>query len=276
MHTIIRCGFLAAALLAPTLASAGELRLSIANGRVTLVANDVPIRQILDEWARIGQTKVVNADKIVGPPVTMTLTDVPEARALESLLRSASGYILAPRRAGATGASIYELVSIMPLSRGTVASASAPVPVPAFTRQPQAVVQPDMLIDDDIESPIPPNGVIPPGMQGPYPMQGQGPYPMQGNVAQPVQQQLLNGPGVPPPPVIPPTPGVYPPQNAVPQPYQSQPGVQQGTVPQPGTIPYPQPANPGVAPSPIIGPQAQPGRPGGRGGGGQNQDDDRR
>ena len=49
-----------------TTASAGELRLSIANGRVTIVAQDVPVRQILDEWGRVGQTKVVGAERLTG------------------------------------------------------------------------------------------------------------------------------------------------------------------------------------------------------------------
>ena len=45
-----------------SVASAGDLKLTIDNGRVTLIAQDVPLRQILDEWARIGKTTIVNAD----------------------------------------------------------------------------------------------------------------------------------------------------------------------------------------------------------------------
>ena len=37
------------------------------NGRVTLIADNVPLRQILPEWARVGQTKIVNGDKLSGP-----------------------------------------------------------------------------------------------------------------------------------------------------------------------------------------------------------------
>ena len=48
-------------------AAAGDLRLSIANGRVTIVAQDVSIRQILDEWGRVGQTKIVGAERLTGP-----------------------------------------------------------------------------------------------------------------------------------------------------------------------------------------------------------------
>ena len=56
------------ALSAP--AGAGELQLSMQNGRVTIVAKDVPLRQIMSEWARVGQTKIVNVDKIASTPVT--------------------------------------------------------------------------------------------------------------------------------------------------------------------------------------------------------------
>ena len=51
-------------------ASAQNLQLTIANGRVTLVADNVPVRQILAEWSRIGTTQMVNAEKLSGAPVT--------------------------------------------------------------------------------------------------------------------------------------------------------------------------------------------------------------
>ena len=55
------------------------------------------LRQILAEWARVGQTKIVNAERVPGGPMTLELTNVPEVEALEILLRSAGGYVLAPR-----------------------------------------------------------------------------------------------------------------------------------------------------------------------------------
>jgi hypothetical protein len=117
LKNLCQVAVVSALVLAPvTFAEGGDLKLTIANGRVTLSAQDVPVRQILDEWARVGQTKIVNADKLVGPPVTLELRDVPEGRALETLLRSASGYVLKPREAQATGASLYVVV-IMPTSR---------------------------------------------------------------------------------------------------------------------------------------------------------------
>src|SRR6266540_6397885 len=97
-QTLLRCAFgaaLACGLAGP--ASAGDLKLSMQDGRVTLIADNVPLRQILQEWARIGQTKIVNADKMSGPAISLQLINAPERDVLDILLRSASGYIAAPR-----------------------------------------------------------------------------------------------------------------------------------------------------------------------------------
>ena len=48
-------------------------------GRSSLVAKDATVRQILAEWARVGQTRIVNGERIAGGPVTLELTNVPEA-----------------------------------------------------------------------------------------------------------------------------------------------------------------------------------------------------
>jgi hypothetical protein len=82
-------------------ASAEPLSIAFDNGRVTLKATDVPLRQILQEWARLGQTRVVGLEKLAGAPVTIELTAVPERHALEVLLRSIAGYVAAPRLAAA-------------------------------------------------------------------------------------------------------------------------------------------------------------------------------
>src|SRR5687767_12038365 len=78
-------------------ASAGELTLKIGNGRATLIATDVPARQILAEWTRLGGTKIINGEKVIGPPLTVYLVDRPEREVLDFVLRSASGYVAAPR-----------------------------------------------------------------------------------------------------------------------------------------------------------------------------------
>ena len=69
-----------------SVAVAGELSVKIANGRATVIAKDVPIRQILAEWGRVGETKMVHIEKMVGGPVTLELIDVPEKEALDILL----------------------------------------------------------------------------------------------------------------------------------------------------------------------------------------------
>jgi hypothetical protein len=108
-------------------AAAQPLQLSFDNGRVSINATAVPVRTILAEWARLGGTQVVNAEKISGPTVTIQLADVPEAQALEILLRNVAGYMAAPRRV-ANGASVYDRILVMPTSSAPVAAAAAARP----------------------------------------------------------------------------------------------------------------------------------------------------
>ena len=95
------------------------------NGRVTIIADNVPLRQILQEWARVGQTTIVNADKMTGPPITLQLVDAPERDALDILLRSASGYIAAPRPVAVADAAFYDRVTILATSRAPAAAAAS-------------------------------------------------------------------------------------------------------------------------------------------------------
>ena len=59
---------IAASLLAGSTASA-DVKLTMQNGRVSISARDATVRQILTEWARVGQTKIVNVERVPGPPV---------------------------------------------------------------------------------------------------------------------------------------------------------------------------------------------------------------
>ena len=74
------------------------MSLQFNNGRVTLNAENAPIRTILLEWARLGGTRIVNAERVGGAPVTLELTDVPERSALDILLRTAAGYVVTARQ----------------------------------------------------------------------------------------------------------------------------------------------------------------------------------
>jgi hypothetical protein len=108
-------------------------------GRVTLVAENATVREILTEWGRVGGSYIVNGDKLAGPPIPMLRFDNrPEAEVIDSLLRSAAGYILGPRTVRTTGPSVYEAVMILPTST-PVGSAVASVPPSASFRTPGAV-----------------------------------------------------------------------------------------------------------------------------------------
>ena len=94
---------------------AQQLKVSFNEGLVSVDANAVSVRQILNEWAKQGGTKVVGVERITGAPLTIKLIDVPESKALEVILRSVAGYMAAPRAAG-TGASMYDRILVMATS----------------------------------------------------------------------------------------------------------------------------------------------------------------
>ena len=230
-NSLLRCAFAAAVacgLAAP--ASAGELKLTMQDGRVTIMADNVPLRQILQEWARVGQTRIVNADKMNGPSVTLQLINASERDALDILLRTASGYIAAPRPVPMANAAFYDRVTIMPTSRAPAVTASASAPTPTFQRPPQPI--------DESDEPI--------------------------NVAMPMQQ---GNPLVGPFPGMPPQqPGQMPQMPPMTQP--GQPAVTGQTspltLPRPGAVPPQQ--VPGGVPNPYQ-PIIRPPGTGGRGGG---------
>jgi len=109
--------------LAAAPVAAQQLTLEFNQGLVTIDAAGVPVRTILNEWAKRGGTKVVGSERITGAPLTVKLIDVPEAKALEVILRSVAGYMAAPRSTG-QGASVYDRILVM-------ATSSAPAPAPA-------------------------------------------------------------------------------------------------------------------------------------------------
>ncbi len=108
-------------------AGAQQLKVSFNNGLVSVDATSVPVRQILNEWAKLGGTKVVGVERITGAPLTIQLIDVPESRALEVILRSVAGYMAAPRASGA-GASMYDRILVMATSAAPAAATAAPRP----------------------------------------------------------------------------------------------------------------------------------------------------
>jgi hypothetical protein len=97
-------------------AAQAPLQLHISNGRVTLHAQNVPLRTILAEWSKLGGAKIVNGEAVTGAPLTLDLEGVPERQALEIILRGVSGYMLAARQPGSVGVSMYDRIMILPTS----------------------------------------------------------------------------------------------------------------------------------------------------------------
>jgi hypothetical protein len=129
-------------------ASSAEVHVTIHDGLVTVVARDATVRQIMAEWARVGQAKVVNAERIPGGPVTLELVNVPEVQALDTLLRSVAGYLAAPRAELTSNLSRFDRVVVMPTS---TAPRSQPVAQAPTFQQPQFPPP----IDEDTDDPRP-------------------------------------------------------------------------------------------------------------------------
>jgi hypothetical protein len=225
-----------------------EVQLSLQDGRVTLIAKDATVRQILTEWARVGQTKVVNLERIPGGPLTLELTDVPEQQALDVLLRALSGYMAAPRAVVASNLSRFDRIVVMPTSAPPRAPVSAAAPPPTFAQpqpQPQPQFVPPQPADEDNDEPPAPNVPVP----------GQNPRGPVFNTF-PGQPQVVT----PQPAGVPGT-NYNPLQPQAPEQPGGAPTAPFGGVSVPGMVapPPPQPGQPGQQPVP----GQQPRRPGG-------------
>jgi len=198
-------------LIAVPAAAQQPLKLSFENGRVSVDATSVPVRTILNEWAKVGGTKVVGTERISGAPLTLKLVNVTEAQALEVILRSVAGYMAAPRNiAASTGPSIYDRILIMATTSAPPPSAVRPGPtnnnafngtqrfVPPPRPNTQEAVEQD---EPDENPPNPPVFTFPqPGQQQQQQFQQAQPFVnAPGNVVQP---QINGAPGTYPAPVM--------------------------------------------------------------------------
>jgi hypothetical protein len=197
-----------------------KLDISFENGTVTLVAENVTLREILAEWARKGGSRIVNAEKLAGSPVYLTeFKGQSEADVLRALLREAPGYGVSMRDAPATGRSTVGTVLILATRTVPVSTSSVSAPVssqPQFQApQPQAAPRLIQGSPDDQIPPVQPVSNMPPSTPGasiansPNLRTGQGGIvtstvpgvviPVQGDPAR------VGGPGTPTaPPVLPP------------------------------------------------------------------------
>jgi hypothetical protein len=214
----------------PARAEVAVVNVSMHDGLVSVNAKDATIRQILAEWARVGQTRIVNAEGIVGEPVTLQLTEVPEEKALEILLRSVSGYLAAPRAIALSNASRFDRILVMPTSTPSRATAS-PTQPPAFPQpRPQLPLADDQSDGDQPTRngppPAPPLSqqrgpvfnTFPPPIN-PQPLDGSAPPPVQLPAPTPTAAPGVSVPGmVVPTPPVPGQPAPAPPAAGSPQP----------------------------------------------------------
>jgi hypothetical protein len=145
-----------------------DVQLSIRDGRISIVAKDATVSQILAEWATVGQIQIVNGEKIPRDPITIELENVSEEQALDVVLRAASGYIAASRAIAVPNASRFDRIVVVPPNvvptppppgaAPTATRVSAPAPAayasapPASQapeyRQPSLVVAPEPAYDN--------------------------------------------------------------------------------------------------------------------------------
>jgi len=221
--------------------------LQFSGGRVTLLARNAPVRTILAEWARLGGATVVNGERVVGPPMTLELTDVSERQALDVILRGVAGYMLAPRPAGSVGASAFDRIMILPTS---VAPRNPP-PATTATARPRPVLPRPALI------PRPPEAAL----EVPADVEVDD---ASDEVEPAVNPAIsINGPRVVPPTVVRPLPGM--------EPTQEEPETDSAGAASPGAATAPTPSNPFGVPlgssstpgviSPVPRPQPQQGQP---------------
>jgi hypothetical protein len=227
-----------------------DVQLTIRNGQVSLVAKDATVRQILTEWARVGQSRIVNVERIPGGPITLELKDVPEQEALDVLLRSISGYVTAPRATVIANASAFDRIIVMPTSAaprapaGAAPTATFPQPgMPGPFGQPTRTGETRQQGEGDDQGDAPVPGALPPNRG---PVFNTFPQPQVVNPQQPGMPAAMPGvvqvPQGVAPAGDPPSPATY----------------QSGAQP---TVPFGASAVPGMIVQPPAG-QAQPGLPG--------------
>lgn len=187
--------------LASSVPASADVRITMRDGRVSLKATNATVREILAEWAKVGQARIINGERITGAPITIELTDVAEGQALDVLLRTVAGYMAAPRPTALPNAAQFDRILILPTS--TPPRVTAVPPQPAVAQQPRPVLpqQPPQLAPapqgDDPDGPVPVLGPVfntfpQPGQPGAVLQPGQA-------VAAPFAIAPVRGTNAPPP-----------------------------------------------------------------------------
>jgi hypothetical protein len=200
---------------------AAQLEVRIGQGRVSIVAEDATVGEILEAWAQIGETRIVNGDRVPGGRVTLHLDNLSEQEALDILLQKAAGFIAVPRSAPVETQSRYDRILILPTSSAPPAprpAARAPVFLPPQSEAPVAVppegapvIGPDgrPLADDRGAAPDPARP-LPPYQTGTSPPVDYVPVPVAPAGDQPDAPDADAAPGAPDAPGAPVTPTAAP------------------------------------------------------------------
>ena len=113
-----------------TVSAAGQVQLTIRDGHVWLISSGATVQQILEEWTRVGGTRIDNAGAIPSGPLDLQLTDVTEAQALNTLLRDANVVVVGRARPSAQASGIERIVIVPQGSQLPAPPPPAPVARP--------------------------------------------------------------------------------------------------------------------------------------------------
>jgi hypothetical protein len=164
MRHIRTSAFFLASVLAASSAPAQTSPVSIQfqNGNVTVrTTARTPLRTVLQEWARVGNAKIVNAENVTVQLDQIELVNVPEQQALSVLLRDIAGYAVGTRAPTSTGPSRFDRIMLLPRS---TPSTTAPRPTAVLSTTPPP---PIAFIAGDDDPNDAPNVVRPPNAPQP-------------------------------------------------------------------------------------------------------------
>jgi len=158
----VLCGTLKAI----TVVSAAEtVQLANAGGRVTLIARGATLQQIFAEWARVGGTRIDNAETIPATTVDLNFTDATEDEALQVLLRGMN-FVLVERPQDAQPPAASRIARIVVAPARMPAQTTNEITLPALVSAPSAaaslvqrIIGLDGLPVPDDQADAPPRGV---------------------------------------------------------------------------------------------------------------------
>jgi hypothetical protein len=118
-------------LLLPVLAQAGPPKLVFSGGTVSIDADAVPLRAILEEWARVGGTGIDGIDQLPEAVITLHVAGSAEEEVLDALLKGRNGYATVRKKPGEAGASELARIAVFSATTLPGTAGATPSAVPA-------------------------------------------------------------------------------------------------------------------------------------------------